>query len=174
MVGPVTRYIPVPTTPLQATARVVHGNAHHARGRPGLDLRRTPHADHITRQLSRAAHASVSTSSEDERTSRTPPCTALAHGTAARRAHPKCASSVEPMPPSATAEAVCITAALGMQWARAQRSCGTRAAASSCGSPPAASRGKPMPPGAHGIVQHAVDGLRATSSIGLRRPVAIW
>eukprot|EP00966_Prymnesium_polylepis_P042547 988401-Prymnesium_polylepis.1 len=32
------------------------------------------------------------------------------HGMTARRAHPKCASSVKQMPPSATAEAVGITA----------------------------------------------------------------
>ena len=65
-----------------------------------------------------------------------------------------------------------MTAAPGMHWARAQRTCGARAASSFCGSSPSASGGKPMVPEAHEVVQEAVDGLRVASSIDWQHWVA--
>ena len=101
-------------------------------------------------------------------------CTALTHDTTAQRAHPKCASSIEPMPPSATAEAVGIATALRLQRARQLPACGAQAAASSCGSPPAASRGLPTHPEAHSVVAYMIDGLRAKGLISWQRKVAKW
>ena len=101
-------------------------------------------------------------------------CTALTHDTTAQRAHPKCASSIEPMPPSATAKAVGIATALRLQRARQLPACGAQAAASSCGSPPAASRGLPTHPEAHSVVAYMIDGLRAKGLISWQRKVAKW
>lgn len=46
----------------RVTMRASHGNDHHARERLGLDLKHAAHAVYITRQLTCAAHASLSTS----------------------------------------------------------------------------------------------------------------
>ena len=60
-----------------------------------------------------------------------------------------------------------------MHWARAQHTCGARAASSLCSTSPAASGGKPMVPDAHEVVQAAVDGLRATCLISWQHTVAM-
>ena len=60
-----------------------------------------------------------------------------------------------------------------MHWARAQHTCGARAASSLCSTSSAASGGKPMVPDAHEVVQAAVNGLRATCSISMQHPVAM-
>ena len=74
---------------------------------------------------------------------------------------------------SATAEAVGTAAALWLRRTRRQQASRARAAASSCGTSPAASVGKPMMPEAHRVVQPVVDGLRATGLIIKQRTVAM-
>ena len=69
---------------------------------------------------------------------------ALTHSAKARRAHPKCALSVESPAPSTAVEAVRAAAALGLRRARQGRASGTRAACSSSGSPREKSRSQPM------------------------------
>ena len=98
-------------------------------------------------------------------------CTALTHDTTAQRAHPKCASSIEPMPPSATAEAVGIATSLRLQRARQLPACGDREAFWSCGSPREASRGQPMSPETHSVVEYTSDCLRPKVSIDSQRLV---
>ena len=75
---------------------------------------------------------------------------------------------------SATAEAVGTEAALWMRRIWTQRTHEFREAFCSCSEPREASDGEPVLPEAHSVVADKVDGLRATSSIGSRRPVAIW
>ena len=96
------------------------------------------------------------------------------YGAMAWRARQKRAPSVEPMTPSATAEVVRIAAALWLQRTRQQRACGTRAASSSFCNPRDVSHGQPMSLEAHGVVQHTVDGLRATGFINSQRLVPMW
>lgn len=92
----------------------------------------------------------------------------------AQRARRKCASSVEPATPSATAELVGTTAARRLRRTRHHRTSGARAACCFCGSSREASHSKSMLLEAHGIVQHTVDGLRATGSINSQRLMPMW
>ena len=75
---------------------------------------------------------------------------------------------------SATAEAVGIDSALQMRRTWTQRTYGLREAFCSCSEPREASDGEPVLPEAHSVLADMVDGLRATSLISSRRPVAIW
>ena len=75
---------------------------------------------------------------------------------------------------SAIAETVGIAAVLGLRRTWQLRASAARAAFSSCCSPREASRSQAMQPEAHGVVQHMVDGLWATSLIKCQHPVAKW
>ena len=75
---------------------------------------------------------------------------------------------------SATAEAVGITAALRRRRTRQQLASEARAASSSCGSPREASRGQHMHPEDHEVVEHMIDGLRATVLVGSQRLMPMW
>ena len=74
----------------------------------------------------------------------------------------------------ATAEVVRTKAAPWLHRTRQLRACGAQAAASSCGSPPAASRGLPTHPEAHSVVAYMIDSLRAKGLISWQRKVATW
>ena len=100
------------------------------------------------------------------------PRAALFHCATAQRARPKCASGVESLTPSATAEVVGVMTALWLQRASQLLACGAQATSSFFCNPPAASRGQPMSLEAHMVAASLLDGLSATGSIGWQRQVA--